>query len=170
MKHSQLFMDSLFNPKKLAAYRILSIGKVIQYVFLLITILTVFSLGQFFNSDAEQIFAYEEIKEFANDLKWLVYILAIGFLLTINSLVLFAKISIYAYVGKLLLTPMKRRGEYRQVWRSAAFAITWEVILSIVLSLFPISSTVTMLLFIFITMLILMIALANYPKVQVKKT
>ena len=170
MKHSQLFIDSLINPKKLAAYRILSIGKVIQYVFLLITLMTAFSLGQFFNSDADQIFAYEEIKEFASDLKWLVYMIAIIFLFIMNSLVLFAKISIYAYAGKILLTPMKRRGEYRQVWRSAAFAITWEVILSIVLSLFPISSTVTLLLFIFITMLVLIIALANYPKALVTKT
>lgn len=169
MKHSQLFIDSIINPKKLAAYRILSIGKVIQYVFLLITIMTVFSLGQFFNSDAEQIFSYEEIKEFANDLKWLVYIIAVVFLFTMNSLVLFAKISIYAYVGKLLLTPMKRRGEYRQVWRSAAFAITWEVLLSIVFTLFPISSTVSMLVFIFITMLVLIIAIAKYPKAQVPK-
>lgn len=169
MKHSQLFIDSIINPKKLAAYRILSIGKVIQYVFLLITIMTVFSLGQFFNSDAEQIFSYEEIKEFANDLKWLVYIIAVVFLFTMNSLVLFAKISIYAYVGKLLLTPMKRRGEYRQVWRSAAFAITWEVLLSIVFTLFPISSTVSMLVFIFITMLVLIIAIAKYPKAQVTK-
>ncbi len=49
MKHSQLFIDSLINPKKLAAYRILSIGKVIQYVFILITLVTAFSFGQFIN-------------------------------------------------------------------------------------------------------------------------
>ncbi|MCT6922610.1 DUF1189 family protein [Metasolibacillus sp.] len=164
LKHSQLFLASLYEPKKLAAYRIMPIGKVIQYAFLLITAMTVFSLGKFFNNEASQIFAYKEIEEFASDLKWLVYAISIVFLFVMNTLILFAKISVYAYVGQLFLKPMKRRGEYRQVWRTATFAITWEVILSIILSLFAISSTISILLFIIVTMSILFMALKNYPK------
>ncbi|WP_042473981.1 DUF1189 family protein [Bacillus ndiopicus] len=164
LKHSQLFLDSLYQPKKLAAYRIMPIGKVIQYVFLLITAMTVFSLGKFFNTEVNQIFAYKEIEEFASDLKWLVYIISIVFLFVMNTLILFAKISIYAYAGHLFLKPLKRRGEYRQVWRTTAFAITWEVILSIILSFFAIPSTVSILLFIVVTMTMLLIALTKYPK------
>ncbi|WP_107841431.1 DUF1189 family protein [Metasolibacillus meyeri] len=164
LKHSQLFLDSLYQPKKLAAYRIMPIGKVIQYVFLLITAMTVFSLGKFFNNEINQIFAYKEIEEFASDLKWLVYAISIVFLFVMNTLILFAKISVYAYAGQLFLKPMQRRGEYRQVWRTAAFAITWEVILSIILSFFAIPSIVSILLFIVVTMTILLMALKKYPK------
>ena len=63
IKHSQLFLDSLIHPKKLAAYRILSIGKVIQYTFLLVFILTTFSFGQFVN-DGANIVLTDEIKDY----------------------------------------------------------------------------------------------------------
>lgn len=163
ISHMQLFIDSLIHPKKLATFRIMSIGKVIQYVFLLIAIITAFSLGQFINSGAEQVFTYEEIENFAADLKWLVYPIAVVFLFIMNSLVLFAKISLYAFAGSFLLKPMNRRGEYRQIWRTTAFAITWETLVSILFSVFPISSTATTLISIFITMTILILALTKYP-------
>lgn len=163
ISHMQLLIDSLIHPKKLAAFRIMSIGKVIQYVFLLILLLTAFSLGQFITTGAQEVFNYEEIQKYAADLQFLVYPLATIFLFVINSLILFAKISAYAFAGSLLLKPMNRRGEYRQVWRTAAFSITWATLLSIVFSIYPISSTVITLSSIFITMTIIIIALTKYP-------
>lgn len=164
LKHYQLFLASLYEPKKLAAFRIMPIGKVIQYVFLLISIMTAFSLGKFFNTEANAIFTYEEIEEFASNLKWLVYMISIVFLFVMNTLILFGKISLYAFVGQLMLKPLKRRGEYRQIWRTTAFAVTWEVLLSILFSFSQLPSNFSILIFTFVTMTMLFIALTKYPK------
>lgn len=163
ISHLQLATDSLLHPSRLAAYRILSIGKVIQYVFLLVLLLTCFSLGQFTTNGAMNIFSYEEITDYAANLQFLVYPIAVVFLFIMNALILFTKISIYAYAGHLLAKSMKRRCEYRQIWRTTAFAITWETILSIVFTLFPFPSLFTTLSSIFITMLIVILALTKYP-------
>ena len=40
MKFYQIFKASLHEPKKLAAFRLLSIGKVIQYIFVFIFLYT----------------------------------------------------------------------------------------------------------------------------------
>lgn len=166
ISHMQLLIDSLMHPKKLAAFRILPIGKVIQYVFLLVVLLTCFSLGQFTTSGADNVFSYDEIASYASGLQFLVYPVALLFLFIMNSLVIFAKVSIYAYVAYLLLKPMNRRGEYRHVWRTTAFAITWETLLSILFTIFPISSIFTTLVSIFITLLILILALTKYPALK----
>lgn len=163
IKHSQLFIHSLFYPKKLAGYRILSIGRIIQYTFLLITVLTAFSFGQFVKGGATN-FLTGELAQFAEDLTFLVYILGLVFLFAMNTAVIFGKISIYAYVALLFANPMKKRAQYRQLWRTAALAITWEVILSIVFSILQIPSSISLLLFILITMTLLIIALTKYPK------
>jgi hypothetical protein len=43
MSVSQLLLASIFNPKKIAAFRLLPIGKVIQYVFFFVIILSLLS-------------------------------------------------------------------------------------------------------------------------------
>ncbi|MGM9951681.1 MAG: DUF1189 family protein [Lysinibacillus sp.] len=168
MKHSQLFIDSLINPKKLAAYRILSIGKVIQYVFLLITAVTFFSFGQFTAGFTEDIFNIDGLVDYLANIQWLLYPFAFLFLFIMTSILIFARISLYALAGYLVLGAMKRRGDYRHVWRTSAFAITWATLLSIVSSAFEISDAWTMVLGIFITMTFIIIALTKYPK-QPKK-
>ena len=166
ISHMQLFIDSLIHPKKLAAYRIMPIGKVIQYVFLLILIMTAFSLGQFVTTGADEVFNYEEIAQYASDIQWLVYPVAALFLFVMNTLIAFAKISLYAFAASFLVKPMMRRGEYRQIWRTAAFASTWATLLTILFSMFPISSNFTTLVSIFITLLLIIIALTKYPKIN----
>ena len=168
MRQSQLFIDSLINPKKLAAYRILSIGKVIQYVFLLVTVATIFSFGQFTAGFTEDLFNIEGVADYLADIQWLLYPFALLFLFIMTSLLIFARISLYALAGYLLLGAMKRRGEYRHVWRTSAFAVTWSTLLSIMLPLFGISGGWTRMLGIFITIIFLIIAVTKYPK-QPKK-
>jgi hypothetical protein len=168
MKHSQLFIDSLFNPKKLAAYRIMPIGKVIQYVFLLITIVTVFSFGQFMTGFSEDIFNMDGIADYLADIQWLLYPFAFIFLFIMTSLLIFGHISLYALAGFVLAGAMKRRGEYRHIWRTSAFAITWTTLLSIVFSFFRFSNIWTTMIGIFITMGFIITALIKYPK-QPKK-
>ena len=166
MKHSQLFIDSLIHPKKLAAYRILSIGKVIQYVFILITLATAFSFGQFTTGVSEDLFNMDGLTNYIADIQWLLYPFAFIFLFVMTSLLIFAQVSLYALAGLFIIKGMQRRGEYRQIWRTTAFAITWATLLSILFEIFRLSSDWLTLIGVFITMGILMIALTKYPKLQ----
>ena len=168
MKHSQLFIDSLINPKKLAAYRILSIGKVIQYVFILVTLATAFSFGQFTTGVSEDLFNMDGLTNYIADIQWLLYPFAFIFLFVMTSLLIFAQISLYSLAGLFLVKGMQRRGEYRQIWRTTAFAITWSTLLSILFKIFQLSSNWVILIGVFITMGILIIALTKYPKLQKK--
>lgn len=166
ISHTQLFLHSLIKPKMLAAYRILSIGKIIQYTFLLVLLMTAFSLGQFVNNGITSINSYEDIENYAQNLQWLIYIIFAIFSFTMNTLILYAKISFYALVAFLFAKPFLRRAEYRHLWRTAALAITWEVIITIVFSTFSINSTVTTIFCIIITMTLVFIALGKYPKIK----
>lgn len=163
IKHTQLFIDSLLYPKKLAAYRILSIGKVIQYTFLLITLVTVFSFGQFVANDPTT-FLSDDLAQFAEGLEFLIYIIGFVFLFAMNTAVIFAKITIYTYVGTFFAKVMKRRAQYRQLWRTTSFAMTWEVLLSIILPIFSLPSVLPLIIMSIVTLSIINISLTKYPK------
>lgn len=163
ISHMQLLIDSLTNPKKLGAYRILSIGKVMQYAFLMIALLTAFSFGQFINSGTDEIFSYSDIEQYAKNIQWIVYPIAVVFLFVMNTSIYFIKVSLFALAGQFFVKPMKRRGEYRQVWRTAVFASTWATFITMFGNLFPISPTIITLISIFITMLFIILALTKYP-------
>ena len=100
------------------------------------------------------------------NIQWLLYPFAFIFLFVMTSLLIFAQISLYALVGLFIIKGMQRRGEYRQIWRTTAFAITWATLLSILFEIFRLSSDWLTLIGVFITMGILMIALTKYPKLQ----
>ena len=58
MSISQLLLASISNPKKIAAFRLLPIGKVIQYVFFFVVILSLLSFVHFitgFKTDSSSI-------------------------------------------------------------------------------------------------------------------
>ena len=166
ISHTQLFIHSLIKPKMLAAYRILPVGKIIQYTFLLVLLMTAFSLGQFVNEGITSINNYEEIEQYVENLQWLIYIISAIFSFTMNTLILYAKISLYTLVAFLFAKPFQKRAEYRHLWRTAALAITWEVLLTIVLKIFIQNSIVTMIICMLITMSYLFIALSKYPKLK----
>ena len=163
ISHTQLLIDSLTNPKKLGAYRILSIGKVMQYAFLMIALITAFSFGQFLSTGTDEIFGYTEIEQYIESIQWLVYPIAIIFLFVMNTLIYFVKVSLFALAGQFLIKPMKRRGEYRQVWRTAVFACTWTTILTMIGNLTALPQTIMTVISIFITMLFIIFALTKYP-------
>ena len=135
-----------------AAFRILTVGKVIQYTFLLVAIMTAFSFGQFVQKGISSIQLYEEIQSYAEDLEWLIYIISVVFSFIMNTLLLYAKISAYAYVGLLIGKSMNRKLEYRHIWRTPAFSITWEVLLSILFTSIALNNIVSTILAILITM------------------
>lgn len=164
MSHFQLFIDSLTNPKKLASYRVLSVGKVLQYTFLLITVMTVFSFGQFIGNVTANFEQSPDFLVHIENNKWIIY--PFGFLLLFITMtsIQFLKISVYAFVGLLLLKAMQRRGEYRHIWRTATFAITWATIITLVFTTLQLPDVIATVLGLFITMLIIIIALSHYPK------
>nr|WP_106779929.1 DUF1189 family protein [Lysinibacillus timonensis] len=168
VKHSQLFIDSLIHPKKLAAYRMLSIGKVIQYVFLLVSLVTIFSFAQFITGLSDDAFNLEGLTKYVSDIRWLLYPFALIILILTTTMLIFIQISIYALVGVGILSLRKRRGEYRHIWRSSALAITWSTLVSILFSFLPLHNLIGTLLGIVITIILLCVATTKYPKMPVK--
>ena len=168
VKHSQLFIDSLIHPKKLAAYRLLTIGKTIQYVFLLIAIVTIYSFVQFLTGVSEITYNIQGLTEYVEDIQWLLYPFAFLLLTLTSTILLFIRISIYAFVGFCLLKFMHRRGEYRHMWRTAALAITWSTLLTVLFSILKSSNIITTLIGIVITIVILILAAQKYPKIPRK--
>ncbi len=168
VKHSQLFIDSLIHPKKLAAYRLLSIGKIIQYVFLLIGLITIFSFIEFLTGVSENTLDLVGLTEYVKDIQWLLYPFAFLLLTLTSTVLLFIRISFYAFVGMILLKILKRRGEYRHMWRTAALAITWSTLLTIVFSIVNFSGTFSTIIGILVTIFILSLASTKYPKILKK--
>lgn len=166
MSHIQLFIDSLIRPKNLAKYRVLGVGKVLQYTFLLILIVTIFSFGQFDQNMKEQLDSFEQFNTSANDMKWIIYPASFIVLFILTTSIQFLKVSLYAFVGWLFLKPLKRRGEYRHIWRTATFAITWATVLSIVFTIFQLTATIWTIVGMFITILFIFIAIHHYPKLK----
>jgi len=168
VKHSQLFIDSLIHPKKLAAYRLLTIGKTIQYVFLLIALVTIYSFVQFLTGVSEITYNIQGLTEYVDDIQWLLYPFAFLLLTLTSTILLFIRISIYAFVGFCLLKLMHRRGEYRHMWRTAALAITWSTLLTVLFSILKSSNIISTLIGIVITIVILILAAQKYPKIPRK--
>lgn len=169
MKHSQLFIDSLIHPKKLAAYRLLPIGQVIQYTFLLISLVTVFSFGQFTAGVNVDTFGMSGLTEYIEDIQWLLYPATLLLLFVFTTMLIFAQIALYALAGTFFLKVMKRRGEYRHVWRTTTFAITWTTIFSVISPYLPIHDTILSIFSLLLTLVLLIIAFTKYPKQPLKK-
>ncbi|KOS68046.1 4-hydroxy-3-methylbut-2-en-1-yl diphosphate synthase [Lysinibacillus contaminans] len=163
MKHSQLFIDSLIHPKKLAAYRLLPIGKVIQYTFLLILLVTVFSFGRFTAGVNVDNFDISGLTAYIEEIKWLLYPATFLMLFIFTTMLIFAQIALYAFAGLFFLKVMKRRGEYRNVWRTTTFAITWTTLISLLAAYLPISETVTSVFSLLLTLTLLIISFTKYP-------
>lgn len=164
ISHRKLFLDAFFSPKMHGAYRLLPIGKVIQFTFLLSLIMTILSFFGFSNGFAveqNQIIGFEN---YFNSIKWLIYPLSF-ITLWISIVVLFyIQISIYAGIALLFVNYTKRRGEYRMLWRTATFSSTPGFILSNLLSFTAIPSFVILLSSSAITFFYLYKAIQKYPK------
>ncbi|QFF99450.1 DUF1189 domain-containing protein [Psychrobacillus glaciei] len=159
----QLFKASLHNPKKIAAFRLVPIGKVMQYIFTYVLIITMISFVQFINGLSVQETNMEELLEYLKDIKWLIYPFSFVLLFVLNTLFIFIRISIFAYIGVIILSILKRKGEYRHMWRTALFASTLPMLVSIVFSIFYWSSGYFELSIYMITLVYLFLASKYYP-------
>ena len=103
----------------------------------------------------------EGLTAYIEDIQWLLYPFALVLLFIVTTLLVFLRISLYALAALLFIYIMKRRGEYRHVWRTCAFAVTWSILLSIVLAFNPLSGTIVTILSMVITLLVA-VAITNY--------
>lgn len=164
MKLHQIFKASIHEPKKLAAFRLLKIGKVFRYVFLFVMLFTVISFIRYVMGDAALFETSPELLEQGKLIGGLIYPIAFILQLVISTFYIFLRISIFAYVGVVLLRVMKRRGEYRFMWNTAAIAITAPILVTIILDFFPPTSDYSMMITSLIHVGYIAAAAKYYPK------
>lgn len=168
----QLFKASLMEPKKQAAVRIMTIGKIMKFVFFFITLLTLVSFVEWIFGFDDATVGIDGLIEFVEEIEWLLYPFALVFLFVSTTLYHFIKISLFALIALLILNARKRRGEYRHLWRTTALSVTIPTLLTFVLSFFGwglwVSIATTILTFVY-----LYLAIGYYPKkppVQMKQS
>lgn len=137
LKFHQLFRASLNEPKKLAAFRLLPIGKVFTYVFIFVTFFTLISFIRFTGGDAVLFERSPELIEHGDTIGWLIYPIAFLMQLVISTFYIFIRITLFAYVGVLALHLMKRRGQFLHIWRTSAIALTVPILLTIAFDFLP---------------------------------
>lgn len=164
----QLFKASLMEPKKQAAVRILSIGRILRFVFIVILFMTIISFIELASGLGDTASTVEGLLEFVEEIEWLLYPFAFIFLFVSTTIYHFVKISFFAFLGLALLSLRKRRGEYRHLWRTAALAVTFPTFISYGLSFFDISLWISVLLGV-LTLAYLCMAVSYYPKLPAGK-
>ncbi|GEN84375.1 hypothetical protein SLU01_26870 [Sporosarcina luteola] len=141
MKFQQLFLAAIHEPKKLAAFRLLPIGRVFRYAFLFVLVMTTISFIRFSLGDADLFEASAELADYSKTIGGLIYPMAFIFQFVISTFYVFVRISIFAAIGMIIGNIMKRRVEYRFLWRTTAIAITVPLLITIILDFFPILET-----------------------------
>lgn len=159
----QLFKASLMEPKKQAAVRIMTIGKIMQFIFVFITLLTVVSFIEWTTGLGNSSSGIDGLVEFVEEIEWLLYPFALIFLFVSTTLYHFVKISFFAFIALVILNGRKRRGEYRHVWRTTALSVTFPTFIAFVLSFFDFGFSVTLATSL-LTILYLYLAIGYYPK------
>jgi len=159
----QIFKASLHSPKKIAAFRLIPIGKVMQYIFSYIFIMSVISFILFMNGISDQQTSMEGLLEYFSEIQWLLYPFAFIFLFVLNTLLIFVQISIFAYIGTIILYLSKRKGEYRHIWRTTLFASTVPMLLSILATFLQWTSSYVQVAIYLITFVYLVLATKYYP-------
>ncbi|WP_093265892.1 DUF1189 family protein [Psychrobacillus sp. OK032] len=159
----QIFKASIHSPKKIAAFRLIPIGKVMQYIFSYIFIMTVISFIFFMNGISDQQTSMEGLLEYFSEIQWLLYPFAFIFLFVFNTLIIFVQISIFAYIGMIILYSRKRKGEYRHIWRTTLFASTVPMLLSVLAVLLQWTSSYVQLAIYVITFVYLVLSTKYYP-------
>ncbi|MCZ8536039.1 DUF1189 domain-containing protein [Paenisporosarcina quisquiliarum] len=160
----QLFLASINSPKKIAAFRLLPIGKVLIYVFIFVTILSILSFIQFTTGLKDDSSSIVGLLDYVEDMEWILYPFAFIIQFIMSTLLIFIRISILAYVGMLILKGWKRRGDYRHVWRTTAFAYTVPTLISIALLFSGLSDGWITLITTMVCVIYLSLALKYYPK------
>ena len=164
MKFHQIFRAALHEPKKLAAFRLLPIGKVFKYVFFFVAVFTIISFTRFYFDDTVLFENSPDLIEHGETIGWLINPMAFMLQFVISTFYIFVRISIFAYIGALLLSARKRRGNYLQIWRTSAIAMTVPLLLTIGFDFFPIIKVYGLVLSSILHFFYIFAATKYYPK------
>lgn len=164
MKFHHIILAAFHEPKKLAAFRLLPIGRVIRHAFLFILLMALLSFIRFSFGDAELFEASPELTEYSKTIGGLIYPMAFIFQFVISTFYVFVRISIFAAIGLWIGKLMKRRVEYRLIWRTTAIAITVPLLLTIFLDFFHFRETFSIIISSLLHIGYLIFALKYYPK------
>jgi hypothetical protein len=162
----QLFKAALVEPKKQAAVRMLGIGKIMQYIFVLIGLITALSFIELALGFGDVTSEMEGLLQYVEEIRWLLYPFAFVSLFVSTTLYHFIKISFFAWIGMGMVRLMKRKGEYRHLWRTTALAVTLPTLLSLAVSYIT-SGLLLPMLAASITVLYLYLAIRFYPKLPI---
>lgn len=164
LKWHQLFFASLYETKKMAAFRLLPIGKVFKYVFVFIFLFTFISFGRYLFGDISVFETSDEVLEYGESIGALKYPISFILSFTITVFYIFIRLSAMAFIGLGLLRIMKRRGEYRQIWQSTAFAMTVPLLIQLFFEIFPSLPTEGKAISYTIHLIYLFLIVRHYPK------
>ncbi|ALS78878.1 DUF1189 family protein [Planococcus kocurii] len=159
----QLFKASLMEPKRQAAVRIMTIGKIMQFIFIFIAFLTVIAFIELISSLDVATSNLDGLVEFVEEIEWLLYPFAVISLFVSTTIYHFVKISLFALIALVILNARKRRGEYRHLWRTTALSVTVPTLLAFALSFLDLGFSVSLLTSL-LTVLYLYLAIGYYPK------
>ena len=147
----------------MAAFRLIPIGKVMQYIFCYIFIMSIISFIYFINGISDQQESMEGLLEYFSQIQWLLYPFSFLFLFVLNTLFIFVRISIFAYIGSIILLIRKKKGEFRHIWRTALFASTIPMLLSIIFAILQVSNNYIQLVIYMLSLVIIVLATKYYP-------
>lgn len=164
MKYHQIFKASLFEFKKMAAFRLLPVRKVFTYVFFFVFLFTTISFTRFLVGDDVLFDASSEIQAYSENIGGLIYPIAFTLQLVISTFYIFIRVSLFAYIGSLLMKLMKKRGQYLHIWRTSAVAMTVPILLTIALDFFPELKTTGLIVSSIIHFVYIALAIKYYPK------
>jgi hypothetical protein len=164
VKFHQLFRAAIYEPKKLAAFRLLPIGKVFSYVFSFVALFTLISFIRFSVGDTALFERSPELEQHGDTIGWIIYPIAFLLQTVISTLYIFIQISVFAYAGKIILNLTRRRGEYRHMWRTAAIALTVPILLTIMLDFIPVLTSYHTFITSVVHILYIALAAKHYPK------
>ncbi|MDS9471057.1 DUF1189 family protein [Sporosarcina pasteurii] len=164
MNYHQIFKASLYEFKKLAAFRLLPIGKVFTYVFIFVFFFTVISFSRFIIGDDVLFDASPDLQEHSEKIGALIFPIAFILQLVISTFYIFIRVSAFAYIGSLMIKLMKRRGQYLHVWRTSAIAMTLPILITIVFDFFPELKSSGLIISSIIHFTYIVLAIKYYPK------
>lgn len=164
----QIFKNSLISSKKHAAFRLMPMGKTMQYIFFFIFLFSILGFYQFVNGIGENAAQLEGVLDYFNEISWLLYPFALLFLFVVQTLVVFLSLSAIAAVAYFIAPLLNRRADYRFIWRTTLFANTWSFLIQLgSYFLLPDLTSITWLTYL-LTLIVVCLALRYYPKLKRK--
>lgn len=164
----ELAMESVVTPKKLSQYRLLSIGIVMRYVFLFITCVTLSAFIHFLLGFTNANSSLHTVKHYMDDvgMAWILYPFAFLFLFVSTTLLIMLHISIVAAITIVCVKPLKRRMQYRQVWRTTALSMTVVYALYIIGPFIPFIASLLYVLSFILSLLYSIMAASTFPQAR----